>query len=107
MIIDVNDSEFEEKVINQSKTIPVLVDFWATWCGPCMMLKPVLEKIAQDLGESIILAKINVEKNQENAMKYSVMSIPAVKLFKNGQIVDEFTGAQPEEMIREWLKQKL
>jgi putative thioredoxin len=107
MIIDVNDSEFEEKVINQSKTIPVLVDFWATWCGPCMMLKPVLEKIAQDLGESIILAKVNVEKNQENAMKYSVMSIPAVKLFKNGQIVDEFTGAQPEEMIREWLKQKL
>lgn len=107
MIIDVNDSEFEEKVINQSKTIPVLVDFWASWCGPCMMLKPVLEKIAQDLGESIILAKVNVEKNQENAMKYSVMSIPAVKLFKNGQIVDEFTGAQPEEMIREWLKQKL
>lgn len=107
MIIDVNDSEFEEKVINQSKTIPVLVDFWATWCGPCMMLKPVLEKIAQDLGESIILAKVNVEKNQENAMKYSVMSIPAVKLFKKGQIVDEFTGAQPEEMIREWLKQKL
>jgi len=107
MIIDVNDSEFQEKVINQSKTIPVLVDFWATWCGPCMMLKPVLEKIAQDLGESIILAKVNVEKNQENAMKYSVMSIPAVKLFKNGQIIDEFTGAQPEEMIREWLKQKL
>jgi len=107
MIIDVNDSEFEEKVINQSKTIPVLVDFWASWCGPCMMLKPVLERIAQDLGESIILAKVNVEKNQENAMKYSVMSIPAVKLFKNGQIIDEFTGAQPEEMIREWLKQKL
>ena len=107
MIIDVHDSEFEEKVINQSKTIPVLVDFWATWCGPCMMLKPVLEKIAQDLGESIILAKVNVEKNQENAMKYSVMSIPAVKLFKNGQIIDEFNGAQPEEMIREWLKQKL
>lgn len=107
MIIDVNDSEFQEKVINQSKTIPVLVDFWASWCGPCMMLKPVLERIAQDLGESIILAKVNVEKNQENAMKYSVMSIPAVKLFKNGQIVDEFTGAQPEEKIREWLKQKL
>ena len=107
MIIDVNDSEFEEKVINQSQNITVLVDFWASWCGPCMMLKPVLERIAQDLGESIILAKVNVEKNQENAMKYSVMSIPAVKLFKNGQIIDEFNGAQPEEMIREWLKQKL
>ncbi|MFA5485124.1 MAG: thioredoxin [Candidatus Pacearchaeota archaeon] len=107
MIIDVNDSEFEEKVINQSKKIPVLVDFWATWCGPCMTLKPILERIARDLGESIVLAKIDVEKNQENALKYSVMSIPAVKLFKDGHIVDEFVGAQPEEIIREWLKQKL
>lgn len=107
MIIDVNDSEFEEKVLNQSKKTPVLVDFWASWCGPCMMLKPVLEKIANELDNKFVLAKVNVEENKEFASKYSVMSIPSVKLFKDGKIIDEFTGAQPEETIRQWLDKQL
>ena len=104
MAVDINDSDFEKEVIEKSKTTPVLVDFWAEWCNPCVILKPVLEKLAEEFKEKIILVKINVEKNQENASKYGVMSIPSVKLFKDGKEVDGFIGAQPEEKIREWLE---
>jgi len=104
---DISDSDFEKEVIQASKEKPVLVDFWAAWCGPCQMLKPVLEKVAEDYKGKMTLVKVNVEQHQENAGKYGVMSIPAVKLFKDGKILDEFVGAQPEEKIREWLDRKL
>jgi putative thioredoxin len=107
MEMDVTDANFEAEVIEKSKQIPVLVDFWASWCGPCMTLKPVLETIAKDYEGKMVLAKASADDNQDHAGKFGVMSIPAVKLFKGGEVVDEFVGAQPEATIREWLDQKL
>jgi putative thioredoxin len=107
MEIEVTDASFEKEVIERSKKIPVLVDFWAGWCGPCMMLKPTLEKLSKEFEGKMILAKVDVQENQEKAGDFEVMSIPSVKLFKDGKITDEFVGVQPEEMLRKWLKQKL
>ncbi len=103
MEINITDSNFEEKVIEQSKKIPVLVDFWASWCGPCQMLAPILENIAEDYDGKIIIAKMSVEENQLTPAKFSVMSIPAVKLFKDGEVVDEFLGARSDEDVREFI----
>ncbi len=105
--INVTDANFEAEVIEKSKTTPVLADFWASWCGPCTMLKPVLEKIATEYGDRMVLAKAETDSNPNAATKFGVMSIPSVKLFKDGKIVDEFVGAQPETTIKQWLDQKL
>ena len=107
MEIEVTDLNFEKEVIDKSKTILVLVDFWASWCGPCMALKPTLEKIAAEYEGKFILAKAETDNNQIQAEKLGVMSIPSIKLFKNGAVIDEFVGAQPEAKIKEWLDQKL
>jgi len=107
MGIDVNDSNFEKEVLEASKEKGVLVDFWASWCHPCMILKPVLEKISEDYKDNMIFVKVNVEENQERAGEFGVMTIPDVKLFRDGKVVDGFVGAQPEEKIREWLDDKL
>ncbi len=105
--IEVNDENFQQEVIEKSKEVPVVVDFWAAWCMPCMMLAPVLEKLAHEYGGKFVLAKLNVDNAPVTAQSYGVMSIPTVKMFKNGKVVDEFIGAMPEEMVRTWLDKNL
>ena len=100
---DVTVADFDQKVLAASQQVPVLVDFWAPWCQPCKILKPILEKLAAELGGQFILAKVNSDENQELAARYGVRGIPAVKAFVDGQMVDEFTGALPEAQIREFL----
>ena len=106
-VIEVDESNFNEKVVEQSKNKLVVVDFWASWCTPCLMLSPILEKLAKEYNGKFVLAKLDVSKNQKLAQEYSVMSIPNVKLFKDGKVVDEFVGTMPEPAVREWLDKKL
>jgi putative thioredoxin len=105
--LDVGEADFELMVLEASHHQPVLVDFWATWCQPCQILKPILEKLADEYGGKFLLAKINTEENQQIAMQFGIRSIPTIKLFKNGEAVDEFMGALPEPEIREFLEKHI
>ncbi len=102
-ILDVTEADFEYEVIAHSENVPVVVDFWAEWCGPCKVLGPILERLAEEAGGSFRLAKVDVDQNPNLAIRYNVRGIPAVKAFQNGQVVSEFVGAQPEPKIREFL----
>ena len=102
-IQDVTLENFVDVVVEGSRTVPVLVDFWADWCQPCQMLMPILAKLADEYQGRFILAKCDTDANQEIAMQLGIRSLPTVKLFVNGQPVDEFMGAQPEGQVREFL----
>lgn len=101
--LDVGLADFQQQVLEESKQRPVVVDFWAPWCGPCKSLKPVLEKLAAEYGGKFLLAKINSDDNQELAARYGVRGIPSVKAFVDGEPVDEFSGALPEGEVRAFL----
>lgn len=97
----VTDATFNDDVLQAD--VPVVVDFWAEWCGPCKMIAPHLEEIADELGDKVKIVKLNVDDNQETAIKYGVRSIPTLIMFKGGEAADMQVGAQPRGKLTEWI----
>jgi putative thioredoxin len=103
IVIDVTEATFAEEVVQRSMTTPVVIDFWAEWCGPCKQLSPVLERLAYEGGGSWVLAKVDVDANQRLAAMFRVQSIPTVYAVVGGQPVDAFNGVIPESQLRQWI----
>jgi len=99
MALEVTDATFDEVVLKSDK--PVLVDFWAAWCGPCRMLAPIVEELSNDFGDKITIGKVDVDNNQKYAAQYGVRNIPTVLLFKNGEVVDKQVGVAPKKVYTE------
>lgn len=97
----VSDANFESEVIKASG--PVVVDFWAEWCGPCRMIAPALDEIASAMGEKVKIVKLNVDENPQTASKYGIMSIPTLMIFKGGQIASRQIGAAPKQKLQQWI----
>jgi len=104
-VIDVSDADFETKVLKAN--LPVLIDFWAAWCGPCRMMAPVVDELAKAYGGKLVFVKMNVDDNPLTPAKYGVRGIPNLKLFKGGAVVDEVVGAVPRQKLEEMLQKVL
>ena len=96
-IVDVSDDTFEAEVIQSN--VPVVVDFWTTWCGPCKMIAPILEEVAEEMGDKVKIVKVDVDQNNQTAGKYNIMSVPSLLFFKNGEVVDQVVGAVPKAQL--------
>lgn len=101
MAIELTDSNFEELVINSDK--PVIVDFWAEWCGPCRMVGPIVQEIGEEYSDSAVVGKLDVDSNPEVTMKYGIRNIPTILFFKNGEVADKQVGAVPKSVLVEKL----
>jgi thioredoxin 1 len=104
-IIKTSDSSFEADVLKSDR--PVVVDFWAEWCGPCKMIAPFLEELAADKGDEVVVAKVNIDDNPLTPTKYGVRGIPTLMLFKNGEIAATKVGAMPKTKLYEWVEEAL
>ena len=100
-----NENDFEDEVLKSK--LPVIVDFWAEWCGPCKMLSPILEELSDEMKNEINVVKVNLDENQDLAMKYSIRSIPTLLLFKEGNLIDTKVGLLPKSEIVTWFKSKI
>ncbi len=105
MALEITDQSFQDIVLNSDK--PVLVDFWAVWCGPCRMLGPIIEEVANDFDGKAVVGKVDVDNNQQVSVDYGIRNIPTVLIFKNGEVVDKIVGVQPKEVIAEKLSAHL
>ena len=103
----INDANFQEKVMEYSKNKPVLVDFWAEWCGPCKSIAPALEEISEDMKSEIVIAKLNVDENPSTAQEFNIRSIPALMIFKDGEVKAEIMGALPKSQLENWIKENI
>ena len=103
--VKIDNSNFQSDVLGSSE--PVVVDFWAEWCGPCKMISPALEEISQEMDGQVKIAKVNVDENQELAVQYGVRSIPMLLMFKNGEIADQMIGAAPKAKLSDWIKKSV
>jgi putative thioredoxin len=101
--VEVTDADFQQRVLDRSREVPVLVDFWADWCQPCHMLAPVIERAVDAHAGKVELAKLDTESNRATAARYGIRGLPTVKAFRNGEVVDEFTGAQPPVMVERFV----
>ncbi|HER43235.1 MAG TPA: thioredoxin TrxA [Candidatus Eisenbacteria bacterium] len=104
-IIHVTDDDFQTQVL-ESDT-PVVVDFWAPWCGPCLMIAPALEELAKEYDGTVRFAKLNTDENRDTAARYGIMGIPTLKIFKNGEEADSISGAAPKEYLKEFIDKAL
>lgn len=97
-IVNLNEANFDQVI--KSATAPVIVDFWAPWCGPCRSIAPILEELAKEMGDGLVVTKVNVDENQGLAQKYGIRAIPTLLFFKNGQMKDTVTGLLPKEVLK-------
>ena len=103
--LNVTDDSFEQEVLQADK--PVVVDFWAEWCGPCKMIAPILDEIAQEFDGQVKITKVDVDSNNKTAGRYNIMSIPSLLFFKNGEVVDQVVGAMPKSQLKSRLEKVL